>query len=136
MRTDDIRVLSGPTIMMIAGLAGLLTWLCTNFFGDQSLLTAIIAVVLVELLLASFGVIAILLTERVTVELLNAENRKSAPPKPRLQPTPLWLRVPDPHPQDLSVADSQYEPETSTIAFPDPVDHSRSDTPDQFLPAA
>lgn len=104
--------------LLAAGLfAALLTWLCVGWFGNQPLLTALVAVVLVEVCLASFAVIALLLTERMTITLLKSERRPQAPSRPR-QPRrePIWYRLPEPVVPEQRPATSDEPP--ATIAFP------------------
>lgn len=95
MRTEESWMLSATAFAAVAGCAGLLTWLCVGWFGNQPLLTAMIAVVLVELFLACVGIIAILLTERMTVTMLELERRPATPSTHRPQPSPVWLRIAD-----------------------------------------
>ena len=107
------RELTGSTVLVVVGLAGFLTWLCVGWFGDQPPLTAFVAVLLVQLLLAGTGVIAVLLTERLTITLLDAEKRTPVSPKRRSNPAPLWRRLPEsttvtgnaPERRDLAEAD-------------------------------
>lgn len=104
--------------LLAAGLfAALLTWLCVGWFGNQPLLTALVAVVLVEVFLASFGVIALLLTERMTISLLKSERRPPAASRPR-QPKrePIWYRLPEPVVPEQRPAAADEPP--ATIAFP------------------
>lgn len=119
----------GPWLMVpaIALLAGLFTWLCVGWFGNQPLLTALIAVVLVEVFLASFGVIAMLLTERVTVSLLKAEQRPPAPPKTKRRSEPVWFRLPDPVPGAVATEESD-ESLPATIVFPTLTDPAANQT--------
>jgi hypothetical protein len=110
--------LAGMGLLAVGLFAALLTWLCVGWFGNQPLLTALIAVVLVEVFLASFVLIALLLTERMTMTLLKAERRPAAAPRPRKpQREPIWFRLPDPVP---GVEPHPVPKHTSpaTIAFP------------------
>lgn len=132
MRFREEPSLTALVLIGVGGFAALLTWLCVAWFGNQPALTAFVAVVLVELFLASFGVIAMLLAERMTVSLLQAEKRPPKPIRQRPKQEPLWIRLPDPPPgssaETLSVSEAE-KPET--IAFPSVDDpsslHRRSD---------
>lgn len=134
MLSYENRSLAGVAIVAVALCAGLLTWLCVGWFGNQSLLTAMVAVVLVEVFLASFGVIAMLLTERVTVTMLQSERRPAPLPKVRPRREPVWVRLPDPVAGSASSAGNSAVPQPVTdesephvIAFPTPGDDRPAD---------
>jgi hypothetical protein len=117
MQFKDGYPLTGLAVSVIAGSAALLTWLCVDWLAGQPPLTAVIAVVLVELFLASFGVIAIVLAERMTLELLNAERRPARPAPGRSRPEPIWVRLPDRVPGAAEPIEKESE-QPRTIAFP------------------
>jgi hypothetical protein len=109
--------LAGMGLLAVGLFAALLTWLCVGWFGNQPLLTALVAVVLVELCLASFALIALLLTERMTMTLLKAERRQPTAARPRRpQQEPIWFRLPEPVVPDQQSTAPHETP--ATIAFP------------------
>ncbi len=114
--TLDGSALTGYAFVGIAGFAGMMTWLCVGWFGNHTLLTALMAVVLVELFLASFGIIAMLLTERMTVKLLEAEKCPARQRHPQPKRDPVWLRLHEPAPGTPSSTPQPVE--QTTLAFP------------------
>lgn len=96
MLSEDSYTLTGIAFAAVAIIAGLLTWLCVGWLGNQPLLTAMMAVVLVELFLACIGVIAILLAERMTVKMLDAEQHPAPAAAPQKKRNPVWLRITPP----------------------------------------
>jgi hypothetical protein len=109
--------LAGMGLLGVGLFAALLTWLCVGWFGNQPLLTALVAVVLVELCLASFVLIALLLTERMTITLLKSERRQPSVPRPRRpQREPIWFRLPEPVVPGQRSTTPDDAP--ATIAFP------------------
>lgn len=124
--------LTGSGLIAACLFAALLTWLCVGWLANQPPLTAMVAVLLVEVFLACFGVIAMLLTERMTVSMLKWEKRQ--PPLPRERPQvrtePIWYRLPESvtgQAEPLSAdPDHDRESEPHTIAFPTPDEQTAS----------
>lgn len=119
MLSEERFSLAGMGLLAVGLFAALLTWLCVGWFGNQPLLTALIAVVLVEVCLASFALIAMLLTERMTMTLLKSERRAPAVAPPRHRHEPVWIRLHEPvaPPVERRSAASSGP---ATIAFPAP----------------
>lgn len=86
--SHEQRSFSARVIAPVAVISALLTWLGVGTFGAQGPLTAALAVILVELLLASFCMIAVVLAARISDTYLWLESRRAErPPRPRQ----LWL---------------------------------------------
>lgn len=88
MDSHEPRSFSGLAFVLIAISSGALTWLCVRWFGAQDPLTAAIAVILVELFLACFAMIAALIVERVSATYLGYEKTFLTNP---VEPRRLWL---------------------------------------------
>lgn len=88
MDSQESRSFSGLAFVVIAVASGALTWLCVRWFGAQDPLTAAIAVILVELFIACFAMIGVLIAERVSATYLGYE--KAVLDKP-IEPRRLWL---------------------------------------------
>ncbi|MCA9078398.1 MAG: hypothetical protein KDA93_25450 [Planctomycetaceae bacterium] len=88
MDSHESRSFSGLAFIVIAVACGGLTWLCVRWFGAQDPLTAAIAVILVELFIACFAMIGVLIAERISATYLSYE--KSVLNKP-IEPRRLWL---------------------------------------------
>jgi len=93
MESQEHRSLSGLALLVIAVASGCLTWLCVRWFGAQAPLTAAIAIILVELFIASFAMIAVLLVERLSASYLHYEEtylERPAAPRRMWLWRPLW----------------------------------------------
>lgn len=86
--TSDTRSFSIRAAAIVALASACLTWLCVGTFGAQGPLTAAVAVVLVELFLACFGMVGVLLATRISDTYLKLEARW--PEQPR-RARRLWL---------------------------------------------
>jgi hypothetical protein len=124
MLSEERFSLAGMGMLAVGLFAALLTWLCVGWFGSQPLLTALVAVVLVEVFLACFALIALLLTERMTMTLLKSERRQPAAPRSRRQPDTIWFRLPEPVVPPAQQPTPQKPSPPATIAFP-----TRTDEP-------
>lgn len=79
---------SARSVACGAMAAACLTWLCVGWFGGQGPVTAAAAVVLVELFLACFAMIAVLLTARLSdAYMVREANVQEHTPTPQR----LWL---------------------------------------------
>ncbi len=133
MQSQEPRSLSGLAFVVIAVASGCLTWLCVRWFGAQDPLTAAIAVILVELFIACFAMIVVLIAERMSAAYLGYEKTYLEKP---VAPRRLWLWRPLWEPRvryassSLSTANTLAPggwrrdlthdmPSTDTIAFPD-----------------
>lgn len=131
MESQESRSYSGLAFAVIAVASGCLTWLCVRWFGAQDPLTAAIAVILVELFISCFAMIAVLIAERVSATYLGYE--KSSLEKP-IAARRLWLWRPLWEPRVRYVSSSiqfiestenwrpdlhQGRKQTDTLSFPD-----------------
>ncbi|MGD9855272.1 MAG: hypothetical protein AB7U20_10015 [Planctomycetaceae bacterium] len=108
--SQESRSFSVRAAAIVAVGSACLTWLCVGSFGSQGPLTAAIAVILVELFLASFGVIAVLMAARISDTYLQIESRRPEQPRrsrrlwlwrPLWQPSLRWDTAEQPSPASL-----------------------------------
>ena len=126
MESNESRSFSGLAFLVISIASGCLTWLCVRWFGAQDPLTAAIAVILVELFIACFAMIAVLITERVSATYLAYEKTHLEKP---VQARRLWLWRPLWEPRVRYVATSIQFQERTEDWRPDlHRDGTRSDT--------
>ncbi|MCA9026894.1 MAG: hypothetical protein KDA86_16935 [Planctomycetaceae bacterium] len=143
MESQEHRSLSGIALVVIAVASGCLTWLCVRWFGAQNPLTAAIAVILVELFIACFAMIGLLITERISSAYLTYEETHPEKPSTSYR---MWLWRPLWEPRVRYVTSRSYSPgrtadwqqdesrntlPTDTISFPHRVNTPHDHRPPQ-----